>query len=92
MTPSRDPVTNAPQDIAGSLVEIALVPGPAPSESDWQPAVWTGTASADGSMTARLLVSPVDFGLVSGSVAGVYVRVIDSPEIPVIKAGRLYIK
>lgn len=76
----RIPVTPpAGVTIAAQVVEVAVLPvGQAPIETDWQTASWSGN-------TALLLIGP---GLTPGQNR-VWLRVTDSPEIPVLLAGTI---
>lgn len=54
---------------------------------NWVTATWTGTAAV--TRTARTS-SPVDFStLTKGKTYSVYVKLTDSPEVPIIAAGSL---
>jgi hypothetical protein len=90
VTPAKGP-NGMPIDISGDIVDISVVKG-TPTDEDWKTAAWIGTPDpSTGQLTARLLVSPVTFGLSAGDTASVYIRVTDNPEIPVLKAGQLMI-
>lgn len=63
-------------------VELAVVQGQ-PAEDDWQTAAWQGSAGT--TRTARLEpFIPPGTGTYS-----VFVRITDSPEVPVFRAGRI---
>ena len=66
-------------------VYLALTTGDEPASGDWHVGSWE---TDDSTYYARLLVGPSSLALAAG-VWIVWVKVTDSPEIPVRKAGRL---
>lgn len=65
------------------VVEIAVMaPASQPEEADWRNAEWS-----DGNV-ARILIGPGEKVLTPGSYM-VWVRITDTPEIPVLTAGTI---
>lgn len=94
VTPGKDASGN-PIDISADVVKM-IVSVTAPDEAAWtaaSAAAWIGTPDpATGKLTARLLVQPSALGLSANAKPGVYVRVVDNPEVVDLKAGQLQIQ
>lgn len=74
------------------VVQMAFVaPGAEPAGGDWQTASWeTDQSTEPDSYFARCLVGPGAVVLAEGTWA-VWLKVTDSPEVPVREVGRLII-
>lgn len=87
--------TEAGQQVDPSLdpVEMAFtVPGTEPLVGDWKTAGWEADFSQSRPIYfARTLVGPGGTHLLTDGTYDVWVRVTDSPEVPVSNAGRLVI-
>lgn len=82
-------VDNTPVDPSSSAVEIAIVTaGTSVADGDFDDATWD--ALGDDPYVAKVLVgpggSPSVTTLTAGTTYDVYVRVTDSPEVPVLYA------
>jgi len=79
------PVTG-PANLTSLTVEMAIVPqGQDPAGGDWDPADWIGTDAA-------VLIGPATMlPLTKGLTYGVWVRIIATPEIPVLGPYDLHI-
>lgn len=75
------------------VVEMAFKSdGTEPSTPDWKTAAWETDATTDpDTYYARCLVGPGGTVTLTDGSYDVWVRVTDSPEIPVKKAGRLVV-
>ncbi len=86
--PVRALVNGAPYDPTADVVEMAFIPTSQayPVDSDWNAATWETSGVAAGTeYLAVCLVGPGAVELPAG-VYSVFVRVTDSPEVPVVKA------
>lgn len=82
----RLPVSADGLDLSADPVELAFTDMRSnPQSGDWQAAVWDEGA-------ARILVGPGgDITLASG-IWRIWVRVMDNPEVPVLRAGTLTVR
>lgn len=90
--PIRDLISGAV--LSGDSVEMAFpAAGAAPASGDWKPATWlTVTATTPDTYYARCLVGPAGTVTLTAGSYDVWVRVTDSPEVPVLRApGQLVI-
>jgi hypothetical protein len=71
--------------LSAQTVEVAIRAG-TQAAFVWLPAQWVGTS---GTIRQCRTTSPVDFTAYPKTAHEVYVRVTDSPEIPVLHAGTL---
>ncbi len=87
--PVQGSVNNAPIDPTTDIVQFAFVANGVGPPITWYVGAWD-TGSSGPVYTARILVGPVngDVVLSIGSYA-VYVKISDSPEVPVLPAGNL---
>lgn len=81
----RVPVAADGLDLTVDTVEMAFTTGAAPTNPDWQTAGWD-----DGS--ARVLVGPGGTIELAHGTWQIWVRVVDNPEVPVLRAGYLVIR
>ena len=83
-------VAGAPVSPTGDTVVMAFTKGGAiPGNSDWHPAVWEVTGAT---YYAQCLVGPANGGIVlAPGIWSVWVRVTDSPEVPVRSPAQLQI-
>lgn len=81
--------SGAAYDPTSDDVDFAFLPsGQAPSGGDWTAGLW----ETDGSVYyAKILVGPGGTVTLSTSEYVVWVKIVDSPEIPVLQAGTLTI-
>jgi len=88
--PVRGIVAGAVIDPTGSDVDMAFLRGSAaPGDSDWQAASWdTDAGTVPTTYRAQCLVGPGAVQLAAGTYR-VWVRVTDSPEVPVKAAGHI---
>ncbi len=77
-------------DVTAAPVSIAIVArGTEPDSGDWQNAAWKPNTTPP---QATVLIGPgTPFGLEQGSAYDVWVRVTESPEIPIRRAGSIYL-
>lgn len=81
----------SPVNPTGDIVQLAFVaPGTSPGVSDWKTASWD-TVAPNGVYTAQCLVGPAGTVQLAAGVYAVWVKVTDSPEIPVRQAGSVQI-
>jgi hypothetical protein len=83
--PSNDTVQMAFIDITSGP------PGPDPQPTDFNTARWSGTPGMKGRAMASCLVGPGGAWTagIAGHVYQIYVKVTDSPEIPILKSDTL---
>jgi hypothetical protein len=76
----------------GDVVAMAFTAGwDDPASGDWHTASWS-TSESGTTYLAQLLVGPAAGGLVLGvGTYSIWVRVTDSPEVPVLQPGQLTI-
>jgi hypothetical protein len=81
-----------PYNPTGDPVSMAFLAGwDDPDSGDWHTASW-GTSEADTTFLAQLLVGPGSGGLALGAGAwSIWVKITDSPEVPVMQPGQLTI-
>lgn len=81
----------APVNPTSDQVQMAFVaPGTNPGVGDWQAAIWD-TATANGVYTALCLIGPGGTITLPAGVYSVWVKITDSPEIPVRQAFQIQI-
>ena len=78
-------------DISGDVVALAFtLQDVAPLSGDWEAATWeTDATTTPDTYLAKCLVGPGGAATLSAGTYDVYVKVTDSPEIMVRKAGNL---
>lgn len=78
-------------DPTNDTVEMAFVAqGAVPGSSDWHAGSWeTDTSQFSPIYYARCLVGPAGTVALTAQVWDCYVRITDSPEIPVLPAGQI---
>lgn len=83
--------SGAAYDPTGDTVVMALLAGPAaPSSGDWKTASWDTDATAyPPTYRAQCLVGPGGTVTLAAGVYTVWVKVTDSPEVPVKRAGQI---
>lgn len=78
-------------DPTGDTVALAFVPqDTVPGNSDWKTGSWeTDNTSTPPTHYARCIVGPVSgvVTLVSGNIYEIWIKISDSPEVPIKKAG-----
>lgn len=85
-------------DPTGNTVEVAIIDSGNPEEDDWQTAEWELDGSDpvlddDGNYLAKLLVGPGDDALTLAlGTYKLWIRITDTPEIPVRQVGPLYVR
>lgn len=93
--PVTGTVNGATVDVSADPVYLAVVgSGQTPTDADWHAADWE--AMGNGRYAARILVGPdggaLDFSDTQGTTRlYVWVKVVDSPETPVLNAGGVVI-
>jgi hypothetical protein len=81
-----------PVDPTGDTVEMAFKTSGEPSGGDWKAASWeTDNSVSPVVYYARCLVGPGGTVTLADGTYDVYVRVTDSPEIPVTNVGKLVV-
>ena len=83
-----------PVNPTGDVVEFAFTaPSTAPTPGDWKTGSWDGTAprTPGNAYIAHCLVGPGGTVTLSAGKYTMWVRITDSPEIPVISFGLLHI-
>lgn len=86
--------SGAPYNPTGDAVQFAFMPTPTqvPQPADWQPGAWdTDTASVIYPYSAKCLVGPAGTIALGIGTYVMYVKITDSPEIPVLVVGQLQI-
>lgn len=78
-------------DPTGDTVVMAFMAGPAaPSSGDWKTASWdTAATTYPPTYRAQCLVGPGGTVTLTAGVYTVWVKITDSPEVPVKRAGQL---
>jgi hypothetical protein len=89
--PVQATVAGVPYNPTADAVAMAFMPGSSqPSSGSWNTGSWSTTAQ--GNYLAQVLVGPANSGVVlAPGTYAVYVRITDSPEVPVLPAGNLQI-
>jgi len=78
-------------DPTSDTVQMAFVNGE-PTSGDWKTATWEADSSTNPTTYyARCLVGPGGTVTLSDGDYQVWVKITDSPEVPVLKAGRLVV-
>jgi hypothetical protein len=80
-------------DPTSDLVQMAFpLPGVEPSGGDWQAASWeSDVGTTPPSYFARCLVGPLGTVILADGTYDVWVKITDTPEIPVRKVGALVV-
>lgn len=83
--------TGATVNPTGDTVQIAFQPVRAVTPLDWQDAEWvTDAAPSPDVYYARVLLGEAPLDLAAG-VYDVFLQITDTPEVPLLSAGRLYV-
>lgn len=86
--------SGAPYDPTGDTVQMAFLTGAGPPESgDWKTASWdTDSTTYPPTYRAQCLIGPAGGTVtLTAGVYSVWVKVTDSPEVPVKRAGQIKI-
>lgn len=80
-------------DPTGDTVVMAFLAGAgAPESGDWKTASWdTDSSTYPPTYRAQCLVGPAGAVTLTAGVYSVWVKVTDSPEVPVLRAGQIKI-
>lgn len=90
--PVRASEAGATVDISTLTVQVAFTAETTPVSGDWKAAAWETDATTDpDTYYARCLVGPAGTVTLAAGFYSVWVKVTDSPEIPVLLAGRLQV-
>jgi hypothetical protein len=82
----------APVDPRGDSVQFAFLTTGEPANTDWATAVWdSAPVAAGGAYTARCLVGPGGTVTLAAGVYTLWVKITDSPEVPVMAAGKVQV-
>ncbi len=86
-----DKVSGLSVDITGDAVQIAFTtPGTDPVTNDWNAAIWqTDSTTTPPTYTACCLVGPTGVVTLAKGRYEMWVKVTDSPEVPVLTAGAI---
>jgi len=86
-----DKVSGLSVDITGDAVQAAFVaPGTDPDVGDWNSAIWqTDATTTPTTYTACCLVGPAGVITLAKGRYEMWVKVTDSPEVPVLPAGAI---
>lgn len=88
-------VTTSAGDPTGDVIQAAFVaPNTRPGPSDWQAAFWTGAVNPTLQPGTYMALCLIGVGASFTPAAGeyqVYIKITDSPEIPVLPAGTLVV-
>ena len=84
-------VSGTPYDPTADEVFMAFMPGSAqPTDDSWNAGSWQTTAQ--GNYIAQVLIGPENEGVVlAPATYSVWVKVVDSPEVPILPCGSLQI-
>lgn len=81
-----------PYNPTSDTVQMAFILGGVPDTDDWNTASWASTSTISGYYIAQCLVGPANGGVPLAIASYLtWLKVTDSPEIPVINAGTLTI-
>lgn len=83
----------APYDPTADVVQLAFLAGAGPPQSgDWKTASWdTDSSTYPPTYRAQCLVGPAGTVTLTAGVWSVWVKITDSPEVPVKRAGNIKI-
>jgi hypothetical protein len=91
--PVRAQSMGLPFNPTGLSVQMAFIDGwTEPGSGDWNTASWASTSTVNGAYLAQCLVGPENSGVpLAIGTYQTWVKVISSPEVPVISTGTLTI-